>query len=96
MVCQKEVQAKILSSCMIIGWRAVWPAENLYEEVEPVAVLEARVSDAGRDFLVKFPDAEEDSWVRIILPALCHCLYCPRLSWTCFLLINTVVLPIKH
>lgn len=38
-------------------------AENLYEEVEPVAVLEARVSDAGRDFLVKFPDAEEDSWV---------------------------------
>ena len=39
------------------------PAENLYEEVEPVAVLETRVSDAGRDFLVKFPDAEEDCWV---------------------------------
>ncbi|KAL3161794.1 Signal recognition particle 43 kDa protein, chloroplastic [Trebouxia sp. C0009 RCD-2024] len=37
--------------------------ENLYEEVEPVAVLDARVSDAGREFLVKFPDAEEDAWV---------------------------------
>ena len=40
-----------------------WPAENLYEEVEPVAVLDARLSDAGREFLVKFLDAEEDSWV---------------------------------
>ena len=48
---------------MITVWRAVWPAENLYEEVEPVAVLDTRVSDAGRDFLVKFPDAEEDCWV---------------------------------
>ena len=48
---------------MITVWRAVWSAENLYEEVEPVAVLDARVSDAGREFLVKFPDAEEDFWV---------------------------------
>ena len=38
-------------------------AENLYEEVEPVAVTDARLSDGGREFLVKFPDAEEDSWV---------------------------------
>lgn len=38
-------------------------AENLYEEVEPVAVVDARLSDGGREFLVKFPDAEEDSWV---------------------------------
>lgn len=37
--------------------------ENLYEEVEPVAVVDARLSDGGREFLVKFPDAEEDSWV---------------------------------
>lgn len=37
--------------------------ENLYEEVEPVAVTDARLSDGGREFLVKFPDAEEDSWV---------------------------------
>ena len=42
---------------------ALWLAENLYEEVEPVAVLDARLSDAGRELLVKFPDAEEDSWV---------------------------------
>lgn len=40
-------------------------AENLYEEVEPVAVLDARLSDGGREFLVKFPDAEEDSWVSL-------------------------------
>ena len=38
-------------------------AENLYEEVEPVAVTDARLSESGREFLVKFPDAEEDSWV---------------------------------
>lgn len=37
--------------------------ENLYEDVEPVAVLDARVGDSGREFLVKFPDAQEDSWV---------------------------------
>ncbi len=40
-------------------------ADNLYEEVEPVAVLDARLSDGGREFLVKFPDAEEDSWVSL-------------------------------
>ena len=38
-------------------------AENLYEEVEPVAVLDARLADGGREFLVRFPDAEEPSWV---------------------------------
>ncbi len=38
-------------------------AENLYEEVEPVAVLDARLCDGGREFLVTFPDAEEDAWV---------------------------------
>ncbi len=43
--------------------RACGNAENLYEEVEPKAVLDARLSDGGREFLVKFPDAEEDSWV---------------------------------
>ena len=42
-------------------------AENLYEEVEPVAVTDARLSESGREFLVKFPDAEEDSWVSLSL-----------------------------
>ncbi len=30
-----------------------------------MAVLDARLSDGGREFLVKFPDAEEDSWVSL-------------------------------
>ena len=35
--------------------------------MEPVAVLDARLSDGGREFLVKFPDAEADSWVSLSL-----------------------------
>ena len=39
-------------------------ADNLYEEVEPVAMLDERVSEAGkREFLIKFPDDEEESRV---------------------------------
>ena len=39
-------------------------AENLYEDVEPVAILEARMNDASqREFQVQWPDAEEPSWV---------------------------------
>lgn len=47
--------------------RLVGNADNLYEEVEPVAVTDARLSESGREFLVKFPDAEEDSWVSFSL-----------------------------
>ena len=40
-------------------------ADNLFEEVEPVAVLKARKNENGtRDFLVKWSDGSEDSWVR--------------------------------
>ncbi len=40
-------------------------ADNLFEEVEPVAVLKARKNENGtRDFLVKWSDGTEDSWVR--------------------------------
>ncbi|CAL8470619.1 g10161 [Coccomyxa elongata] len=39
-------------------------ADNLFEEVEPVAVLKARKNENGtRDFLVKWSDGSEDSWV---------------------------------
>ena len=82
---------------MVTVWTAVWPAENLYEEVQPVALLDTRVSDAGRDFMVKFPDAEEDCWVchtAANLPAVCHLPYCHRLSQTYSQLINAVFLPV--
>ena len=40
-------------------------ADNLFEEVAPAAVLDARANENGtRDFLVKWPDGAEDSWVR--------------------------------
>lgn len=41
-------------------------ADNLFEEVEPAAVLDTRANENGtRDFLVKWPDGAEDSWVRV-------------------------------
>jgi hypothetical protein len=39
-------------------------AGNLFEEVEPAAILEDRKNENGtRDFLVKWSDGTEDSWV---------------------------------
>lgn len=46
-------------------------ADNLFEEVEPVAVLKARKNENGtRDFLVKWSDGSEDSWVRALHPSV--------------------------
>ena len=39
-------------------------AGNLFEEVEPSVILKDRKTENGtRDFLVKWADGEEDSWV---------------------------------
>ncbi len=44
-------------------------ADNLFEEVEPVAVLKARKNENGtRDFLVKWSDGSEDAWVCALHP----------------------------
>ncbi|KAK9828851.1 hypothetical protein WJX72_002407 [[Myrmecia] bisecta] len=38
--------------------------ENLFEDVEPIQILDARTTDNGtREFLVQWPDGVEDSWV---------------------------------
>ncbi len=40
------------------------PADNLFEEVEPAVILKDRKNENGtRDFLVKWADGEEDTWV---------------------------------
>ena len=39
-------------------------ADNLFEEVEPAVILKDRKNENGtRDFLVKWTDGEEDTWV---------------------------------
>ena len=39
--------------------------DNLFEEVEPAVILKDRKNENGtRDFLVKWADGEEDTWVR--------------------------------
>lgn len=41
-------------------------ADNLYEDIEPTAIVEARVNDASqREFQVQWPDAKEPSWVSL-------------------------------
>lgn len=52
-------------------------ADNLYEDIEPVALLEARVNDASqREFQVQWPDAEESSWVGFLgMSNVQHCIY---------------------
>lgn len=46
------------------GLRESCTAENTYEEVEPAAVIEARTKEDGtREFLMRWADGEEDSWV---------------------------------
>lgn len=46
-------------------WLSFACADNLFEEVEPAAVLDTRANENGtRDYLVKWPDGAEDSWVR--------------------------------
>lgn len=45
-------------------------AENLYEDIEPTAILDGRLSDASqREFHIQWPDAEEPSWVGCDPPA---------------------------
>lgn len=42
------------------------PADNLFEEVEPAVILKDRKNENGtRDFLVKWADGKEDTWVGI-------------------------------
>ena len=44
-------------------------ADNLFEEVEPATILDTRANENGtRDFLVKWRDGAEDSWVRPAQP----------------------------
>ena len=44
------------------------PADNLFEEVEPAVILKDRKNENGtRDFLVKWADGEEDTWVGHLL-----------------------------
>jgi hypothetical protein len=41
-------------------------AGNLFEEVEPAVILKDRKNENGtRDFLVKWADGEEDTWVKL-------------------------------
>ena len=50
--------------CLHDIWNPV-AADNLYEDVEPVAILEARMNEESRrEFRVQWPDAEDSSWVR--------------------------------
>lgn len=55
-------------------------ADNLFEEIEPMAILKARKNENGtRDFLVKWSDGAEDSWVRMLLHYLTDTCRCSKL-----------------
>ena len=55
-------------------------AENLYEDIEPTAILDGRLSDASqREFQIQWPDAEEPSWVGCDSPAY----VCIWKCWCC-------------
>ena len=56
--------AYMLSALARVAMRLCTLADNLFEEVEPAVILKDRKNENGtRDFLVKWADGEEDTWV---------------------------------